>query len=109
MAGYPPSVVDIALDVRALLLRSSSEVSERITRGWRSINLQHVEAGYVCGVFPGRDRVKVGFEHGHLLYDPNRLLTGNGHQVRYLIVPALTPEMADSLIDFLHQAIDAVG
>lgn len=109
LVGHAPSVVELTLDIRSLLLGAAQGLSERITPGWRSVNFHHPAAGYVCGIFPLRDAVKVGFERGHLLYDPDRLLTGTGRQLRYLAIPALTPDLSDRLIDFLHQAIDLAG
>ncbi len=106
LAGHLPAISGLTLDVRSLLLGAVGGLSERINNGWHSVSLHHPEAGYVCGIFPRQDEVKVGFERGHLLYDPDRLLSGTGRQLRYLAIPALTPDLAGHLIDFLHQALD---
>lgn len=51
--------------------------------GWRAIGYRHPFAGYICGVFPLADRVKVYFEQGRALPDPSGLLKGGGSQTRY--------------------------
>jgi hypothetical protein len=41
-------------------------------------------AGYVCGIFPRAGEVRLLFEHGAALADPEGIFTGGGTQTRYL-------------------------
>jgi len=50
------------------------------------LGYHHPDGGYLCGLFPQRDSVKLGFEFGVLLPDPDGLLEGRGRQVRYLVI-----------------------
>lgn len=58
--------------------------SPQVKFGWRSVNFRHPQAGFVCAVFPHRDRVELVFEHGRQLSDPERLLEGDHAQIRVM-------------------------
>ena len=49
------------------------------------LDTRHPRKGYFCGVFPLTDAVKLCFENGRLLSDPEELLEGHGKKVRYVI------------------------
>lgn len=106
LAAYPQRVADLSLELRRLALAAAEGMTERISPGWRSINLHHPSAGYICGIFPHQEGVKVAFEHGHLLFDPAGLLSGDTRQVRYLALHRLDEELVNGFIDLLHQAVD---
>lgn len=105
LAGYPDRIVELCLDLRRMALNAIPEMSERINPGWRSVSLHHPAAGYVCGLFPRDDLVKVGFEHGRLLHDPDGVLVGAGRQLRYLCVTSLDNRLVDDFTGFVHQAV----
>jgi hypothetical protein len=60
------------------------ELAEAGYGGWRCIAYRHPRAGYVCGIFPQEQTVKLYFEHGVRLADPIGILEGKGRQTRYL-------------------------
>jgi hypothetical protein len=62
----------------------------------------------VCGVFPHADGVKVGFEQGFRLSDPERALSGDGVQVRYLEV-ARGDEIPERTLEGLLQQALTLG
>lgn len=106
LADYPPDVGDVARVLIETIRGQVPEAVERVYHGWKGIGFTHPAAGYLCAVFLEEDRVRVGFEHGNLLYDPDRLLEGSGKQVRYLPVAEVTDERLAVLVDFVEQALD---
>jgi hypothetical protein len=103
---HTPAVAELARQLRELIRSAMPDATERIYPGWHGIGFHHPTAGYVCGLFPGIDNVRVGFEHGHLLSDPHGLFDSGGNQVRYVTVERLTPELTRQLGGFLDHAID---
>jgi hypothetical protein len=49
--------------------------------------------------------VRVGFERGHLLPDPEGAFDPGGKQVRYVTVNDLTPAVAAQLSEFVDYAV----
>lgn len=98
-------VAELTLRLRQAVLKVIPEASERVYLGWRGIGFHHPDAGYVCAIFPGADRVRLGFERGHLLYDPDQRLEGTGNRVRYLTVTRWDPDLPVMLEALLDQAI----
>jgi DNA transformation protein len=83
---FPPAVRALAGRVRAVVKRAAPTLGEVPYPGWKAIGFRHEEAGYVCGVFPTREGVRLIFEHGAALDDPDGMLEGKGRvrQVRYV-------------------------
>ncbi len=105
LGDFPPEVRDLVRRCRETILEVMPEAAERVYRGWRGVGFHHPAAGYVCAVLPADHQARVGFEHGHLLHDPDRLLEGTGKQVRYLVVTGWNERVAEVLDDFVSQAI----
>jgi hypothetical protein len=81
---YPPSVRRLAHELRKLIKRTLPTVDERAYDGWHGIGYHDRQSGYLAGIFPHPDCVKVYFELGSVLPDPHHVLTGNGAQVRHV-------------------------
>jgi hypothetical protein len=109
LTGHRPEVVKIAQALRAVVLETlPEETSERAYPGWHGIGYRHPVAGHVCGIFPLEDRVKLGFERGVELYDPDDVLGGEGTPIRYLEVRTAGEIPLDALRGLLDEA-DALG
>jgi hypothetical protein len=105
LSDNPPDIVELTLRLRDEILSVIPHASERVYFGWRGIGFHHPTAGYICAVFPSEDDVRLGFEHGHILYDPRRLLEGTGRWVRYLTVPEWSKSPFAAVHDFIQQAL----
>ncbi len=79
-----PTATDLTLRLRALLLDIEPDLTERLQRGWGGLGFHYPDAGYVVGLFPRGDAVRMLFEHGASLPDPHGVLRGDGVQTRYL-------------------------
>lgn len=81
---YPTSVRHLAHELRKLIRRTLPQVEERAYAGWHGIGYHDRQAGYLAGIFPQPDCVKLYFEHGAVLPDPHHVLTGHTTQVRHV-------------------------
>lgn len=84
LALFPGPVRALTEQVRALVLAAVPELAERALPGWKAIGFRHSEAGHLCALFPGEPEVKLYFEYGARLDDPDRLLQGSTKQTRYV-------------------------
>lgn len=84
LAAYAPEVRRLAESLREFIKTTVPAAREKANPGWHGIGYHHPESGYFCAIFPTTEGVRVGFEWGALLADPQDLLEGTGKQLRYL-------------------------
>jgi hypothetical protein len=84
LTGHTPEVRELCEALRSLVRAEVPEASEVAYPSWHGIGYHHPTCGYFCAIFPVNDYVKLGFEFGVLLPDPDGLLTGDGKQIRYV-------------------------
>ncbi|MGD9488157.1 MAG: DUF1801 domain-containing protein [Calditrichaceae bacterium] len=97
LAEHSPEVRALAESMRKMIIKIVPSAMEVAYPVWHGIGYRHPESGYFCGIFPRKDRVKLGFEFGALLPDPDSLLEGTGRQVRYVNIKSIN--------DIRHEAI----
>ena len=105
LAPYPPEHRAIANALRRLVKREVPDAIERVRPGWGLIGYD-VPFGrrtrYFAFVWPEPEHVHLGFEHGVLMDDPDRLLQGAGvtKQVRWLTFESISdiPPAAGDLV-----------
>ena len=107
--GVKPDIRDLAVALIELLRREHPELEPSALFGWRSVNFRHPRAGHLCAVFPLKDEVRLYFEHGRLLSDPERLLEGDGKQVRALRLRPGDAIPAEAIGLFMAEAIALKG
>jgi len=81
LQGHAPEIIELAQQARALIRKAAPEASEAGYSGWHLIGYRSPH--YFCFVAPHADHVRLGFEHGHILPDPKRVLEPMGKQVRF--------------------------
>lgn len=86
LLGHRPRVQALAARLRQIVQESVPEAIEKAYPVWHGIGYRHAESGYFCGIFPQKDSVRLLFEHGASLADPDCLLEGDGKQTRYVQV-----------------------
>lgn len=84
LAGYDPEVRSLVNQLRKFIHQLVPDANEAVKLGWQSFSYRHPQQGYFCGIFPGKDSAKLVFEFGILLSDPDKLLQGDGSQVRFV-------------------------
>ena len=94
LADHDPAVVELAQDLRVLLMECVGEFAESAYPGWHGIGFRHPVAGYVCGIFPHAHHVRLLFEHGMHFDDAHGLLEGGESHTRHIdLTPgAVIPE-----------------
>lgn len=75
---------------------------ERLRPGWGLIGYN--APAYFAFIVPAPGDVRIGFEWGVSLHDPNGLLEGAGRQVRYWPVRSVADLRSSALADFLRTA-----
>jgi hypothetical protein len=106
LAEHTPDVAELTRRLRDAIRAGHPVLSERVYPGWHGIGFHHPQAGYVCALFPADDRVRLGFEHGHLLADTDGLFDGDGEQVRYVTLTEWRPDLIESLTELIDEAIE---
>ena len=112
LAGYPPAIRDTGLNLRRLIFRTVPASVEAVRPGWRWIAYSLPDARRVrnfAWIGPERKHIHLGFEHGALLADPDRLLHGAEERLRkfryFTFEPAIDIDEA-ILADFIRRAAD---
>ena len=92
--AFPVPIQAIGHRLRELVREAVPDAAERVRPGWHLIGYdarRHEAAGrgryaYFAYIAPERHHIHLGFEHGHLMRDPDRRLEGKGitRQVRWL-------------------------
>ena len=106
LADHTPEVRALAEELRQLIRAAVPEATEKAYLGWQGIGYRHPQAGYFCGIFPTADLVKLGFEFGVLLPDPDGLLEGSGSQMRWVVLRPGEAIPGDSIRALLQAALD---
>ena len=100
-----PETAGLALHLRDVVRNAEPDFEERVYRGWDGIGFRHPDAGFVCAIYPQAEHVRLLFEHGRALQDPDGLLEGDGRQTRYVTVRAADPVLAAKLRDLVRAAV----
>ncbi len=89
LSDYPPHIRAIANTLRKIVTTTLPRSTEAVYTGWQLIGYRIVdgkESSYCCFIAPTEECVKLGFEHGAHLTDPHGLLSGEGSQVRQVVI-----------------------
>jgi hypothetical protein len=109
---YPPAIRESGLALRSLIFRTVPGAVERVRPGWRWIAYSLPDGRRVrnfAWIGPERKHIHLGFEHGTLLADPDRILHGAEErlkQFRYFTFEPSIDVEESTLADFLRRAAD---
>jgi len=105
MADWPDDLLPIVDRLRRLVREVAPDATERAYPGWRLIGYRSQK--YFCGIYPAGGGVRLLFEQGRDLSDPDGLLEGDGTQTRHVdIHPGPGWERAvDALRDLVAHAV----
>jgi hypothetical protein len=92
--AFPGPIQVIGHRLRELVREAVPDAAERVRPGWHLIGYDaprreaegRGRSAYFAYIAPERQHIHLGFEHGHLMRDPQRRLDGEGitRQVRWL-------------------------
>jgi DNA transformation protein len=104
LAGHRDGVRALTERLRRLVLREVPNAEEAGHAGWKLIAYRAPR--YFCFIAPMRDHVRLGFERGIDLRDPDGLLEGTGTQVRFVRLEEHIPPPEGPLRALIRQAAD---
>jgi hypothetical protein len=109
---YPDAIRETGLALRSLILTTVPGVVETIRPGWRWIAYSLPDGRRVrnfAWIGPERKHIHLGFEHGTLLADPDRLLHGAEERLKRFRYFTFEPsiDIGEAIIaDFVRRAAD---
>jgi hypothetical protein len=89
IAAHKPEHQAIMRELRSLIAELFSTYDERVYTGWWGLGYRLSRRVFTFAIFPQHDCVRLGFEQGFALPDPGGILTGDGTQVRYVILESV--------------------
>lgn len=107
LAEFPAPVQALMHNLRKVVVRAVPTAAEHVYPGWRAIGFRDAQAGYFCGLFPRRDGVRIVFERGAELDDPDALFSAGEHlrQVRTIDLGLGDHLRLDALVAMLRRAV----
>lgn len=87
-AGYPHEIKEDAVLVRELILSMFAHAEEIIDTSARIIGY-NLGPGYkntLCTIIPSQKSLKLGFNYGSLINDPECMLEGSGKVHKYAVI-----------------------
>ncbi len=106
LAEHVEPIIELANELRGLMRSAMPAAEERVYVGWHGLGFVHPDAGYVGGIFPGADSVKLLIEHGHMLNDTEELFTGGTKQTRHIELAPGDVVPVDAIMDLIADAIE---
>jgi hypothetical protein len=97
-----PEVRRLVQASRRRILAAVPGATERLRAGWGILGYDAPR--YFAFVAPMRDHVRIGFERGVLLPDPQGILEGKGSQVRHVVIRRARDLKASALAALLREA-----
>ncbi len=105
LRDHSPLVIETANALRALLLDTAPELREKAYPGWHGIGYRHPTAGYVCGIYPREAMVRLQFQYGSLLADPDGVFSDKGTKTRTIEIATQAEIPVDAVRHLLLEAI----
>ena len=110
--GYPAAIRETGLALRSLILRTVPGTVEAVRPGWRWVAYSLPQGKRVrnfAWIGPERKHIHLGFEHGTLLADPERILQGAQERLKKFRYFTFEPEIDIDeaiLADYIRRAAD---
>lgn len=102
LAAHAPEVVELASWLRGVVKEVVPGVEEAGYPGWKLVGYRN--GRYFAFIAPYPDHIRLGFEHGITLPDPENLLKGAGSQVRYIPIYSNTTIPLEAIRQLIQTA-----
>lgn len=103
LEDHSPEVATLARRLIGHVERAAAWSELRVYGGWHGVGFHHPDLGYVVGIFPRADSVRVLFEQGALL-GTAKFLQGEG-QTRYVEFESWDRARLATIDDLLDRAL----
>jgi hypothetical protein len=109
LEAFPPPIADVGHRLREAVRLAIPDAVERVRPGWHLIgyDVPHGRRhAYFAYVAPEAEHIHLGFEHGHVMDDPDGRLQGEGitRQVRWLTFRPGDAVEPDALAPLIREA-----
>ncbi len=108
LSKYEPSVVTNATALRKMLVNSLPGIQEQLDLSARLVAYAYGKkySELICVIVPSKKGLKLGFNRGVDLPDPDKILRGTGKISRYVEIQSADQVRSGSLQGLLSAAID---
>ncbi len=104
LRACPPPIKSLMAAARTLVKHWVPDVVEGVRVGWKLLGFSAPR--YFACLAPSADRVRLGFEHGILLDDPDGLLEMGGTQMKWITLAKRSDLQRPGLAALVAQAAD---
>ncbi len=108
LSAYGPAITDLAIATRALVLTEAPAATELIYDAYNAVASGYSFTGRPSDAFihiaAYAGWVNLGFNHGSLLADPQRLLQGSGKWVRHIRITDVSDLKNPAIRQFVRAA-----
>lgn len=115
LSAYDEKVFTLALHLRKLLLSSFPGINEQLDLPAKLIGYCYGQkySELICVIIPSKNGLKLGFNRGIRLPDPDKLLEGTGKISRYVVIrseeqiysPAIKKLLTEALLLYKKETI----
>ena len=109
LSKYDPSTAELGRQLIAFLLsqlpgsfelpdESSGIIAITYGKGYKDI---------ICMVLPSKQGIKLGFNRGSELPDPEHLLTGKGKLHKYVVIKSASDFEKPGILNLIHEGLKA--
>lgn len=102
---HTKKILEIVNSLRTKIKKLFPEFEERGYPVWKAIGFRDKNSGYLCGIFPFEENVRLIFEWGILLNDPDQILLGDTKQIRFLEYSSNKEIDTNVIRNFLDQSL----
>lgn len=108
LALYPPSVQHNAHLLRRVILRRLPGINEQLDLPAKMIAYSYSPryADLICVILPSKKGLKLGFNRGPEIPDPDGLLQGTAKTTRYITIDSSQQIQAPGITGLLTAALD---
>lgn len=104
---YDPEIAVLARHLRALLIEQLPAITEQLDLPAKmvaySYGPKYIEL--ICVIIPSKKGLKLGFNRGVELSDPDKLLAGTAKVSRYVVINSLEQIQSTTLASLLNTAL----
>lgn len=107
LSGYDAEVYKNALLLREIILENIPDILEQIDHSANMIAYCYSQkyADLICVLIPSKKGLKLGFNRGTSLPDPDKLLEGKGKISRYVQIKSIDQINSPGVKQLLNEAI----
>lgn len=111
LSAYEEKIATPGFALRDFLLSHLKDIIEQPDAPAHIIGYNY-GTGYktlICTIIPSKKGIKLGFNHGSLLPDPDHLLEGSGKVHKYVVINSTDDIKNPALLKLLKEAVKAYG